>query len=95
MYNCGIVNVKLCKCKCSTYTISWRGHRDRSSYTVELTSFLWHMPAAITETVAESQRKAATINQLACMPSYSLHVQLLWYPMYYSGWMKARVSSVQ
>ena len=37
-----------------------------------------------------TQRKAATINQLAC-PSYSLYVQLLWYPMYYPGGMKARV----
>ena len=45
------------------------------------------MPADATETVAE-QRKAATINQLAC-PSYSLYVQLLGYPMYYAGGMKA------
>ena len=41
-----------------------------------------------------TQRKAATINQLAC-PSYSLYVQLLWYPMYYPGGMKARVCPVQ
>ena len=41
-----------------------------------------------------TQRKAATINQLACS-SYSLYVQLLWYPMYYPGGMKARVSPVQ
>ena len=41
-----------------------------------------------------TQRKAATINQLAC-PSYSLYVQLLWYPMYYPGGMKARVGPVQ
>ena len=41
-----------------------------------------------------TQRKAATINQLAC-PSYSLNVQLLWYPMYYPEGMKARVSPVQ
>ena len=41
-----------------------------------------------------TQRKAATINQFAC-PSYSLYVQLLWYPMYYPGGMKARVSPVQ
>ena len=41
-----------------------------------------------------TQRKAATINQFAC-PSYSLHVQLLWYPMYYPGGMKALVSHVQ
>ena len=40
-----------------------------------------------------TQRKAATINQLAC-PSYNLYVQLLWYPMYYPGGMKARVSPV-
>ena len=41
-----------------------------------------------------TQRKAATINQLAC-PSYSLYVQRLWYPMYYPGGMKAWVSPVQ
>ena len=41
-----------------------------------------------------TQRKAATIHQLA-RPSYSLYVQLLWYPMYYPGGMKARVSPVQ
>ena len=41
-----------------------------------------------------TQRKAATINQFAC-PNYSLYVQLLLYPMYYPGEMKARVSSVQ
>ena len=45
-------------------------------------------------TCGQTQRKAATINQLAC-PSYSLYVQLLWYPMYYPGGMKARVSPVQ
>ena len=42
----------------------------------------------------QTQHKAATINQLEC-PSYSLYVQLLWYPMYYPGGMKARVSPVQ
>ena len=41
-----------------------------------------------------TQRKAATINQLACS-SYSLYVQLPWYPMYYPGGMKARLSPVQ
>ena len=41
-----------------------------------------------------TQRKAATINHFAC-PSYSLYVQLLWYPMCYPGGMKARVSPVQ
>ena len=35
-----------------------------------------------------------TINQLACL-SYSLHVQLFLYPMYYPGGMKARVGPVQ
>ena len=34
------------------------------------------------------------MNQFAC-PSYNLHVQLLWYPMYYPEGMKARVSPVQ
>ena len=34
-------------------------------------------------------------HQSTCMPSYSFHVQLLWYPMYYPGGMKARVSPVQ
>ena len=41
-----------------------------------------------------TQRKAATINQLAC-PNYSLYVQLLWYPMYYPEEMRVRVSPVQ
>ena len=41
-----------------------------------------------------TQHKAATINQRAC-PSYSFYVQLLGYPMYYPGGMKARVSPVQ
>ena len=41
-----------------------------------------------------TQRKVATINQLAC-PSYCLYVQLLWYPMYYPEGVKARVSPVQ
>ena len=34
-------------------------------------------------------------HQSTCMPSYSLYVQLLWYPMYYPEEMKARVSPVQ
>ena len=41
-----------------------------------------------------TQPKAATINQFAC-PSYSLYVQLLWYPMYYTGRDEGRVSPVQ
>ena len=51
------------------------------------------MPVDTTETVAETQHKAATINQLAS-PNYSLYVHLLWYPMYYPGGMKVRVSPV-
>ena len=42
----------------------------------------------------QTQLQAATINQFAC-PSYSLYVQLLWYPMYYPKGMKARVGPVQ
>ena len=34
-------------------------------------------------------------HQSICMPSYSLYVQLLWYPMYYPEGMNARVSPVQ
>ena len=41
-----------------------------------------------------TQRKAATINQLAC-PSYSFYVQKIWYPKYNPGGMKARVGPVQ
>ena len=52
------------------------------------------MPTDTTEGVAETQHKAATINQLEC-PSHSLHVHLLWYPLYYPRRMKARVSPVQ
>ena len=35
-----------------------------------------------------TQLYAATINQFA-FPSYNFHVQLLWYPMFYPGGMKA------
>ena len=59
-------------------------------HAVELTLFLWHMP----EGVAEHSFLGCN-NQSTCMPSYSLYVQLLWYPMYYSEGMKARVSPVQ
>ena len=55
-------------------------------------NWLYFCPDA-TET-GRTQRKAATINQLAC-PSYSLTVALLWYPMYYPRGMKARVGPVQ
>ena len=52
---------------------------------------MWRMPADTTESVAEHTAQYATINQFA-YPSYSLYVQLLWYPMYYPGGMKTRVS---
>ena len=48
--------------------------------------------ADTTETVAE--HSASAINQLACS-SYSLYIQLLWYPMYYPRGMKAQISPVQ
>ena len=51
------------------------------------------MPDDATEGVPNTAL-GCTINQFAC-PSYSLCVQLLWYPMYYPGGMKARVSPVK
>ena len=59
-------------------------------HAVELTSFLWRMP----EGVAEHSFSGCN-HQSTCITSYSLRVQLLWYPMYYPGKMKARVSPVQ
>ena len=59
-------------------------------HAVELTLFLWHTP----EGVAEHSFLSCN-HQSTCMPSYSLYVQLLWYPMYYPRGMKARVSPVQ
>ena len=59
-------------------------------HAVELTFFLWHMP----EGVAEHSFLGCN-HQSTCMPSYSLYVQLAWYPMYYPGGMKARVCPVQ
>ena len=57
--------------------------------------FLWHMPDDATEGVAKHSFLGCNCtNQLAC-PSYSLDVQLIWYPMYYPEGMKARVSPVQ
>ena len=48
------------------------------------------MPADTTETVAEhSTRLQPSINLHA--PVTAFDVQLLWYPMYYPGGMKARV----
>ena len=55
---------------------------SRESHAIELTFFLWLIPDDATEGVTEHSSSAATINQFAC-PSYSLYVQLLWYPMYY------------
>ena len=50
------------------------------SQAIELTLFLWHMPALpadTTERVAEHSAMLQTINKLACPSSYSLYVQLL------------------
>ena len=52
------------------------------------------MPADTTETVAEQSARLQPSIKLTCS-SYSFYVQLLWYPMYYPGGMKARVSPVQ
>ena len=52
------------------------------------------MPDDATEGVAEhSSKLQPSINLHA--PVTALYVQLLWYPMYYPGGMKARVSPVQ
>ena len=52
------------------------------------------MPADTTETVVQhSARLQPSINLHA--PVTAFYVQLLWYPMYYPGGMKARVSPVQ
>ena len=59
-------------------------------HAVELTLFLWHIPEGVAE-----QSFLGCNHQSTCMPSYSFYVQLLWYPMYYPGGMKARVSHVQ
>ena len=62
--------------------------------TIESCSWIDFIPVAYASWYHWTQRKVATINQLAC-PSYSLYVQLLWYPTYYLGGMKARESPVQ
>ena len=52
------------------------------------------MPADTTETVVEHSAKLQpSINLHA--PVTAFYVQLLWYPMYYPGGMKAQVSPVQ
>ena len=56
--------------------------------------FMWHMPDYTTESGPEhSSRLHPSINLHA--PVKALLVQLLWYPTYYSGGMKARVIPVQ
>ena len=52
------------------------------------------MPDDATESVTKNSFLGCR-HQSTCMPSYSLYIQLLWYPMYYPGEMKARVSPVQ
>ena len=59
-------------------------------HAVELTLFLWHMSEGVVE-----HSFLGCSHQSTCMPSYSLYVQLLWYPMHYSGGRKAGVSPVQ
>ena len=65
----------------------------RQSHEIELTSFLKQYVSWYHWNCGRTQRKAATINQFTS-PSYSLYVQLLWYPMYYPGGIKARISHV-
>ena len=48
-------------------------------FAIELTSFLWHMPDDVTEGVAEHSSRLQVCNHQFACPSYSLHVQLLWY----------------
>ena len=71
--------------------------RVNLSHAIELTMFLWHIPADTTETVAEHSIRLQPLINLHgnARPSYSLYVQQLWYPMYYPGGMKAWVSPVQ
>ena len=73
-----------------TDTISWQGHHDR----VMQLNWLYFcgicqmMPLKVWPNTA-----LGCNHQSICMPSYSLYVQLLWYPMYYLGGMKARVQN--
>ena len=57
---------------------------------------LLHMPEGVVFMfIGVTKHRFLVCNhQSTCMPSYSLYVQLLWYPMYYPGWMTARVSPV-
>ena len=76
-------------------TISWRDHHDRVTRVMQL-NWLYYFGICqlIPLRLWGTQHKAATINQLVC-PSYFLCIQLLWYPMYYPGGIKARVGPVQ
>ena len=97
----GLVNAK----HLITYSWSWR-HSDSTvlhtifwlSLTIESCNWFDFISVAYASwynwNCIRTQRKAATINQLAC-PSYNLYVQLLWFPMYSPWGMKARVSPGQ
>ena len=61
---------------------------------LSLLLFLWHMPDDATEGVAEHSFLCCN-HQSTRSPSYSLYVQLIWYPMYPSEGMKTRISPVQ
>ena len=69
---------------------------SRLSHAIDLTSFLWHicqmMPLKVWPNTALSCNHQSICN-FAC-PSDRLYVQLLWYPMYYPGGIKARGSPV-
>ena len=54
------------------------------SHAIELTSFLWHMPADTTETVAEHSTRLHSSINFAC-PSYTLYIQLLWLHSHWVG----------
>ena len=88
-----ITTVTQCKCKCEC-----EGYYLLAEPTIESCNWIDFISVAYVSwyhwNCGRTQRQAATINQLAC-PSYSLYVQLLWYPMYYPRGMKARVSPVQ
>ena len=75
-----------------TDTILWQCHHDRVMQ-LNLLNFCGicqMMPLKVWPNTA-----LGCNNQSICLPRYSLYVQLLWYPMYYPGGMKARVSTVQ
>ena len=75
-----------CECKCTRHLLN----APQPTHNMQLGLFLWRM----LEGVAEHSFLGCN-HQSTCMPSYCLHVQLLWYPMYYPGGMKVRISPVQ